>query len=275
MKTPKERGKAIDNARKQLWLKRFAGYRVEVTEERLQSWLDNFDDEHLDLGARVLDAVTFLTAEDMEKAIRKTVESLPGWDNNPEKLTGKWRFVAFSKSAGESGDTMLHKCRTALRLTRRANDGLFVHKADLLREELEPTDSVVFLDDFAGTGDQACNNGWRELLTELLPGAPKTYLLLVAAGSKAVNRIEAEVGLEVVTRHTLGPEDDIFSPDCEHFTQPEKDFLLSYCKRVAPKAPKGWGDCGFVLVLAHKTPNNTIPVLHVDKKKWKSLFPRQ
>ena len=54
----------------------------------------------------------------------------------------------------------------------------------------------------------------------------------------------------------------------------EKDALLEYCKRADRKYPRGYGDCGFVLVLAHKTPNNSIPVLHANNVRWKGLFPR-
>ena len=272
MRTPEARSKPIDAERITAWLDRFDGYRIAATEERLRAWLTNFRREDLNLGARVLDAVMFLKSEDMEEALRGIVGGLPGWHRSKGQRQGKWRFVAFSVSAGESGDTMLHKSRTALRLTGKQYDDLFIHKADLLRANLGLNDSVAFIDDFAGTGQQACG-AWR-VLAELLPGSPKTYLIVVAAGQRAVERISQETRLEVVTRHVLGPGDDIFSERCRHFTQSEKDGLLAYCRRADPAKPRGFGDCGFVVVLAHKTPNNSIPVLHANHGRWRGLFPR-
>jgi len=272
MMTPEARGKPIDSKRKRSWLDRFDGYRVAVTEARIQEWLKNFRVEDTDLAARILDAVIFLKAEDMEEALRKMVTRLPGWHKSEKQRRGKWRFVAYSISAGESGDTMLHRSRTALRMTGRKYDKMFIHKADLLSEELGTEDNVAFFDDFAGTGQQACR-AWRGLV-ELLPGNPKTYLILIAAGQRAVSRIGAETGLRVVTDRVLGPNEDIFSENCCHFTETEKGRLLEYCRRADSRDPQGYGNCGFVLVLAHKTPNNSIPALHANYGRWKGLFPR-
>lgn len=272
MRTPKARSTPIDATRMTAWLDQFDGYRIATTEARVASWLDNFSGADVDLGARVLDAVTFLKSEDMEEALSRMVGGLPGWHKEETQRQGRWRFVAFSVSAGESGDTMLHKTRTALGLTGKQHNELFIHKADLLREGLGANDNVAFIDDFAGTGQQACG-AWRQL-AELLPGNPKTYLIVVAAGQRAVDRIGQETRLRIVARHMLGPGDDIFSGACEHFTQSEKDVLLSYCKTADPRNPRGFGECGFVIVLAHRTPNNSIPVLHAHHESWKGLFPR-
>lgn len=273
MRTPKARGKPVDAGRVKSWLDRFDGYRVAVTDQRIRQWLAQFKAEDTGLSARILDAVAFLRSEDMEEALRKAADRLQGWHKSPARRRGKWRFLAFSISAGESGDSMLHKLRTSLGLTGAKYDALFIHKADLLREELDADDSVVFIDDFAGTGQQACR-AWRETLAELLPGNPKTYLILIAAGEKAVHRIAQETSLNVVTSHVLRIGDDIFSSDCKHFTQHEKDRLLEYCEIADRAQLRGFGDCGFVIVLAHKTPNNSIPVLHASHKRWMGLFPR-
>jgi len=128
VRTPKARGKPIDANRRRSWLDRFDGYRVAVTDGRIRKWLENFSAEDTDLGARILDAVTFLKSEDMEEALRRMVDRLPGWHRSKTRRQGKWRFVAFSISAGESGDTMLHKSRTALGLTGSKYDELYIRR---------------------------------------------------------------------------------------------------------------------------------------------------
>ncbi len=280
MRTPRARGKPIDTGRMKSWLDRFDGYRVAINDGRVRDWLRNFRHQDTDLGARVLDAVTFLKSEDMEAALRDTVGRLPGWHKSKPHRRGRWRFVAFSISAGESGDSMLHRFRTALGLTGRQYDELFIHKADLLREKLGADDSVAFIDDFAGTGQQACR-AWRgdpetriTGLAELLPENPKRYLILVAAGKRAIDRIAQETRLKVFTHHVLHLGDDIFSGECWHFTPAEKDALLAYCRKADRRHPRGYGHCGFVVVLAHKTPNNSIAVLHANDDRWRGLFPR-
>jgi hypothetical protein len=61
---------------------------------------------------------------------------------------------------------------------------IFVNARYLLRENLGPGDNVVFVDDFAGTGNHVCE-AWVNDMAELLPGGPNTYLILVAASSAA------------------------------------------------------------------------------------------
>jgi hypothetical protein len=209
----------------------------------------------------------------MEAAFSQIITGLPGWHKNEKKRKGRWRFLAFSVGAGESGDTMLHKFRTALGLAGNQYKSLFIYKSDLLREQLCAQDNIVLIDDFAGTGKQACN-AWRDIFAELLPGNPKTYLMVIAAGQRAVDRINQETKLRVAARYILGSDDDIFSEACRHFTQQDKDRLAEYCSIANSQWPRGYGDCGFVLVLAHRTPNNSIPVLYAEHRRWKGLFPR-
>lgn len=274
MRKPKGRGRPIDSRRVAQWVGRFPGYRQEVTADRIRNWIAQFEVGDRDTAARVLDCVSYVSDEVVENAFRKTLGKLDGWNGNKTERKGKWRFVAFSKAAGESGDAMLHRWRAATGMGGKKYDGLYIHKSDLLKENLGPGDTVVFLDDFAGTGTQACD-GWQGIMEELLPGEPRIYLILVAITQVAHRRISHETPMRVVSQIRLREGDNIFSASCRHFTPREKSTLLRYCSRANGRRPKGWGDCGLVIVLAHKTPNNSIPILHVKHAHWVGLFPRQ
>lgn len=273
MRRPRQPGAAVDNNRIASWLSRFPGYRRNVTRARIREWIEQFDAADRDLAARVLDCVLYVSHEAIDDAFRSILSRLPGWHKAKSRRSGKWRFVAFSRAAGESGHTMLHKLRSATGLSSNRYDELFIDKRDLLHEQLSSDDTVVFLDDFAGTGQQV-STGWREVMTELLPGSPKAYLVLVAASSAAVRRIRTETPLKVAFRISLGQDDNFFSPQCTHFPDGEKDTVLDYCSRADRRNPRGFGNCGFLIVLAHKTPNNSIPILHTNHPRWVGLFPR-
>ena len=144
---------------------------------------------------------------------------------------------------------------------------------DLLRENLGPGDSVVFVNDFAGTGAEVCE-AWVKDVAELLPEGPNTYLILVAASSTARQAISQTTGLAVAPSFELTESDNIFADACSHFDVGEKAALLEYCKKADRGFPKGYGDCGFVIVFAHRCPNNTIPILHADHHRWTGLFRR-
>jgi len=255
------------------WANTFAGYRYAVTEQRIDRWLDQFSQKDRDLAARTLDCVEFVPYGQIDAAFKSILNGLHGWHKDEAKRHGIWRFVPFSVSAGESGDTMLHRFRWANGLSSRKYNELFIYKSDLLLAELGPDDSVVFVDDFAGTGKQACE-AWGKTIQELLPGNPNAYLILVVASICAKHKIENETELMVNPHSLLAEQDNIFSPKCRHFTPKERKTLLKYCRKASSSQPKGHGDCGFVLVFAHNCPNNSIPLLHAYHSKWEGLFRR-
>jgi len=219
-----------------------------------------------------LDSVDFFTSEQISAAYRSVLGSLPGWHRDERRRHGSWRFVPFSSSSGESGDSMMHKFRLANNMSGRQYNPLCIYKRDLLKEELGPDDNVVFVDDFSGSGQQVCDN-WP-VLKELLPGKPNAYLALVATSARAIDKVGSETDLVVVPHNTLVDSDNIFSPNCRHFTQAEKDVLLNYCTQVDRDEPRGFHDSGLLVVLAHKTPNNSIPILHKRTRRWEGLFRR-
>lgn len=273
MRPPSRRNSAINVNRMRKWIHDFGSYRTNINEGRIDRWLDQFDKNDRDLAARVLDSVEFISHSQMTTAFRHILSGLDGWDIDEAKRRGNWRFVAFSGSAGESGDSMLHHFRHANNLASRRHNRLFIHRSDILSQNLGPDDSIVFVDDFSGTGDQACN-AWREQIEELLPGGPFIYLVLIVASQTARKRITDTTNMSVIPYIELHAGDNIFSSTCSHFTAPEKNRILNYCKKADHKNPRGYGNCGFVIVFQNSCPNNSIPILHISNERWEGLFPR-
>lgn len=273
MRNPMARGTVIDANRIQTWLNAFASYRQAVNEAKLMDWFQQFKSRDHDVAARTLDAVEFVDSTRTVRVFRAALGRLPGWSRNRARRRGRWRFVAFSKSAGESGDTMLHQFRIANGLTATRYNELFIHRSELAQEKLGPEDSVVFVDDFSGSGNQAVT-AWNDFLGELLPECGHMYLILVAVSEKAGQRIGAETGLQLVAGEMLTDADNFFSTRCNKFSRGEKEAMLRYCRRADARRPMGYRDCGFLIVFAHNCPNNSLPVLHVRNRHWTGLFPR-
>jgi len=272
MKRLSRRNAAIDLRRLRSWVNEFAGYRHSVPEERIRDWIAQFG-THDDLAARVLDCIHFFTHDQIVAAFRSVLPSLEGWDTHKSKRDGKWRFIAYSASAGESGDSMLHKFRHANNLAGRKYDELFIHRSDILRARLGPDDTVVLIDDFVGSGKQACES-WSNQFGELLADVGRVYLVVVAAYPLALRRIANETSLELVPHVHLSEADNVFSSHCHHFNATEREALFKFCTQANAKEPKGHGECGLLVVFAHSCPNNSIPVLHTSNSKWEGLFRR-
>jgi len=273
MKRPLERGAEISLLRIESWIDTFGSYRHQVTEGRVERWLRQFQERDVDLAARLLDAVDFVGHMQMSQLFQQMLGAIPGWHRNPARRAGRWRFVPYAASSGESGDAMVHSFRLANNLDGNVHNDLFVRPRDLLSERLTARDTVILIDDFSGTGQQICDV-WERSFQELLPAEPRTFVMLLGASTEARRRIVAETRLRPVLGFQLTERDKIFSDACPHFSREEKERLLNYCRRASRQNPAGFGHSGFVVVFAHRCPNNSVPVLHRTHGDWAALFPR-
>lgn len=254
----------------QEWLARFSNYRRPPSEQEIREWIARFD-EHQGLGEKVLDHVVLASEEEIQRGYRDALEAIPGWHRQRSRRRGQWAIAGFG-GAGQSGAEMLRKFREANRLSPDRFDYLFASITDLPSLELSHEDTVIFVDDFSGTGDQITTH-WP-VHAELIGGA-RSFLVLTAATEAAVRRIvELQQLEELIVAQVLGGDANVLSPDSPYFSAAEKEALLTYCRIADARKPRGFGDCGLLYVLSHKTPNNSLPILHVNKQSWRGLFPR-
>ena len=273
MRKPERRSTPIDLKRYKKWADEFSGYRHQIQESRIRDWLKYFSDDDRDLAARLLDCIHFINNEQIRAAFRGILEGLPGWDRISSRRTAKWRFVPYSSSSGESGDSMMHVFRQANNLAATRFNDLFIYRSDLLRERLGMEDTVVLVDDMIGSGSQVCSS-WDEGFSELLAGVGQVYLVVVAACDHAIQRVSDSTDMVLVPDVQLHDADNFFHSACKYFHKDEKETMLRYCKLVDEENPKGFGDSGLVLVFAHTIPNNTLPVLGKSTDDWEPLFRR-
>lgn len=285
MRKPHLPGSPINSRRFKKWLDRFGSYRGGIINVNIVSWLDQFAPADRDLAARVLDSVEYYGQAQISSAYQQALSSLPGWNPIASERKGKWAFSPMSRGVGESGDAMLYQFRIANKLGAAKYDKLFMSRSDLFRlpnlPENDPArfgedDVVVLLDDFSGTGRQVCD-AWNDPETSfgsLLAGVGTVYLIVVAASTAAMSKIKTETTIQIVPAHQLTECDNIFAGQCVHYDDHDRTRLLHYGKKASRKEPKGFGDCGFVVVFQHRTPNNSLPIFHVEHDDWTGLFPR-
>src|SRR5688572_13990723 len=127
MRKPLRRGTAVSPERRQTWLASFQGYRHVITDQDILAWLAQFETNHRDIGARILDSVEYITPNAIDDAYRNLLANLPGWNIDRHERQGIWKFAAFTSSPGESGDRMLHQFRNANNLAGSQHNQLFAY----------------------------------------------------------------------------------------------------------------------------------------------------
>lgn len=273
MKAPRPVGTPINAQRRRQWTNNFATYRHQVSEQTVSDWLDQFDNDHRDVAARLLDVVDFYSVDRISGAFRTALAALPDWHKDHRRRNGKWRFAGLSHSAGESADAMMHRFRIASGLDGRKYDELFIHPSQILTEKLGPDDTLVLIDDFVGTGNSVCS-AWDKSFAELVYDIGKVYLMVVAATQVGRLKVENETSMTCVAGQELTNGDNFFAAQCGAFSNAEKATVLVYCQKANRKEPKGYKDSGLVLAFQHRCPNNTLPIFHMDTNRWTGLFPR-
>jgi hypothetical protein len=271
MKRPHPRGTQISPQRTAAWLEAFRFYRHPRDGAAILRWLNRFSRADRDLAARVLDCVQVVSEQETLRGYRNALQQLEGWSRDSALRNGRWFFVGFGR-AGESGQAMVRCFREANQLTSAAYDELFCSATELPSKRITAKDHIVFIDDFSGSGRQVCTM-WP-VLQELIASDATCHLVLTSATRTAMSRIVTLVNMALTVHIVLEEDDNLFNPRCKHFSNEEKALVERYGKRADKKSPRGFGDCGLLFVLSHKTPNNTIPILHAYHNGWKRLFPR-
>ena len=149
------------------------------------------------------------------------------------------------------------------------------------------TRRYVFLDDFAGTGDQALEYG-ADVVAPLLAedeGLEVLYFLLFST-TKALDRVR-DFGLftRVDCVFELGDEFRAFSDDSLYYQNVDEAISKEIGRRVAKhygrklgvEASLGYGDGELILGFSHNVPDNTLPVFWGDRiagLDWIAPFPR-
>jgi hypothetical protein len=253
------------------WRHKFRHYREPPQEDAIRAWLEAFLEEDRDVASKVLDHVTVLSENEVQAGYKLGLESLPGWHVNPANRQGRWFFIGFG-GAGESGPAMLRLFREANNLALRKFDDLFCTISELPRLRLTARDNVVFVDDFSGSGRQVVTL-WPKI-EELVASEATCYLLLSALTGLAKETIEAATSFRIVCNRLLGAECAVFDEQNSNFSVAEKSVIERYCRIADPAYPRGVGNLGIVFILHHKSANNCLPILHINKPYWRGLFPR-
>lgn len=257
--------------REEIWIDRFRYYRDPPNRLAIDQWLALFEEDHRDIARKVLDSVIVVSEREIQQGYRAALEALPGWKDRNDANGGRWFFVGFGR-AGESGPAMVRTFREANDLALDRYNKLFCELSDLPSLKLTALDTVVFIDDFSGTGRQVCRM-WPTV-HEMVASEAVCHLVLTAATAAAIQAIRSRTELQLHTKMVLEEDSNILSNTNQQFSVSEKEVIRGYGSIADPKKPDGYGGSGLLFVLSHKTPNNTLPILHINAPHWRGLFPR-
>jgi hypothetical protein len=240
----------------------------DISPASLQKWASQFEEAEQDLLEIMLKNFRYFNFNSLSAKLRALHERLI--DRYGKDLT----FISVGHPS-KSGDLIGYFYRKENHLTSDS----FEQFEDIGMLSKHAGRTLVFLDDFSGSGRQA-ERLWHSIRAKISETDIKAKLVYatIVALSRARKRLEINSHLEFVSELELGSEQALFSDDS--IIVPEartRDRLhkmaLKYGNRIYPSHPLGYSESGCLIAFFYSTPNNTLPLFWAKTASWHPLLP--
>jgi DNA integrity scanning protein DisA with diadenylate cyclase activity len=243
----------------------------DITDQAVLDWLEQFNPEERPLIGQLLRGFKYYGSAKVAEAVRILYQSV--LKTSRKQQEDMW-FIPVGYVA-KSGSIIAYYFRVQNALPQDH----FVSPADLASLPLTEGSTVVFLDDFLGTGNQA-RQVWENVAKPIhdKTGADFYYSTLVAytQGQENLKRTTRFLPLAV---DVLNEADSPFSESSSLFDNEDdrvrcEQIVEQYGKRLYPNHPFGYQRTQGMVGFFYSTPNNTLPIFWASQNDWHPLLAR-
>lgn len=257
--------------------RRFPDYRPRpVTFRSVWKWLSQFPNENRKELLRLLGKVIYFSEAQTCRALvdlnQELLMMLIKEGITPESIV----YVQVAE-AGSSSGVMLNMLRDASNLEKRGcqlldcKDMLNLHK---VTAQLG-SGAIVYVDDFAGTGDQFCRS--RDAMAQCIPENFVEFFLLPCICEEAVSQLDTR-GIRPICARIHRRHERPLHKDCDTLSIPTKAHLIKLCGTVNGREGTGLGYEGMAtMVVFYRNAPNSLPSAlrgNYNKTGYHGLFPR-
>lgn len=243
-----------------------------VNKGKIISWLKQFDEPHQPIALKVLQQLRFYDISQIHRSCKSLLNIVK------EECGDKLEDVIFMGlgSAGKSGSMMLTQFRRSNGMHTSRYENMFKYATEVTALPSSFNGTLVFIDDFIGSGTQAKNSILD--IVSIVPPASKILLCVIAGYESAIDyvckEVEKEIDFNIFPADLLQENEKLFSEENTNFNRAEQEILKTYCLRTGSSYPFGWHDVGSLVIFCDSVPNNTPSILIHEGDAWKPLFQR-
>ncbi|HET7231708.1 MAG TPA: hypothetical protein VFJ16_16980 [Longimicrobium sp.] len=271
-----------------------------------EGWLTNFRDDELDVAVALLDGFSYFAPELTKKILSTAFHRLSHYVADPSSAPAErinlWDGFRESviityptderPGATDSGRTYLRKARTILGLEQEQ----YMDPVDALSARiLDPSRPLIFLDDFAGSGNQFCETWHRPYMIagrrwsfNSAGGAGLLAYIPILSSHMAVRSIDrCASNVLFLPGHVVGEEYSAFHPESVLWPSPEvqqkaRDVIYEASARAGiplgdgsvPDDWCGYRELGLALAIDDTIPDACLTILYWNANGWQPLFRR-
>lgn len=255
-------------------------------------WCEQVDPQRRSIPLRLLTRFVYFSEDEARDLWKHMYRNLV-----PADFKGSRTVYTGVGYSAKSGSHQLYTVKQALvELPESERDFDFeeaFRTLDSLRKEDAEIDSIAFVDDFIGSGEQAIK--FFERLRETHPWVMSRRIVMCAlagfeSGAVNIQNYLRESSARVLLGKTLKEKDRAFSPDntlwdseadrldAKSWTAKIGRALLSSTDVDPEGSALGWKGSQALIAFHHNIPNNTLPLFwaggKVGGKEWFPLFDR-
>lgn len=253
------------------WAGILGRFKGDVSGEHLAEWLEQFDLTGREAAEVLLQHFRYYSARD----VCDLLEKLWGILEEHHGVTADNAWFVPTGYVAKSGDAVAYFFRRINGLPEES----FLRCEDLTPEHLKTRQTVVFVDDFVGTGMDAVEVATDVAvpLQELYPDINFIFAAVVGYTS-GIERARGTGVLELCVAEELPEATKPFTANSDVFPQKAereryKSIVKEYGERLKPGAPLGYGETQGLVGFFFGTPNNTLPVFWSAAEDWMPLLP--
>ena len=249
----------------------FNPFRGDITDQAVSDWLEQFEPDERPFICQLLKGFKYYGSAQVAESVKVLYQHI--LKDSGKSQDDIW-FVPVGYVA-KSGSIIAYY----FRVQNNLDQNRFVSPADLTSLPLKQACAVVFIDDFLGTGNQACQV-WENIARPVYEktGADFYYGTLVAY-------IEGHENLRKKTRFfpfavdVLSETDSPFSEGSTVFDNENdrvqcEQIVERYGNRLYPNHPLGYRKTQGMVGFFYSTPNNTLPIFWASQRDWHPLLAR-
>ncbi len=245
-----------------------------VTPVALWAWLQQFPSAERGILLRLILSIQVIRKHEAVRiALDKNQQILAALAEDgigPERVI----YTSLDETASSS-HVMLNELRNHANLTRRKAKFCDSHSEFRMAKLTTHlgAGAIVYVDDFAGTGNQFSDN--RNRLAAFIHGDFSEFLILPCVCEEALEKIE-KLGVETRAGFVHKAEDRPLRSESHHFAPSERDRLLALAVMVDAKWPLGYRGLGTNIIFDRHAPNSTSPLLrgNVGQDRFRGVVPR-
>ena len=267
-------------------------------------WLDNFQDDELEMAVSVLEKLEYYREEDLLGILSSKLNTI--FKDVLREFQKPFRvlFMPLGRP-GKSGHIIQYLVKNLFKYhTPKHVKGIVYnnHPKDINIQSLTEEDVIIFLDDIIGSGDSFATdckltfekekrngeieykkNEWTigNVVKENTPY--KIVLLSCILMDKGKAKIERDFPyLKLYGDVRVHAFSKSMSPFGGYYKMKQiREFCYKYGRQICPGRELGYSNSQALVLFAHAVPNNTLPIIWVDKyenngtiKYWQPLIAR-